>query len=129
MQRFQAALEAHKQWPTDDLAQLLCGAPLHAAPEGDAASAPSKTADAPAAAGGAESQPGGGAAPPDAAPPATSSDASSSSGSHLWEHVDQGLGCLRAAVAQGLLSRDAVKEVGGWVGGVKSAEQFGPRQP
>ena len=39
---------------------------------------------------------------------------SSAESSHLWEHVAAGLGCLGAAVAQGLLSREDIRQVGGW---------------
>ena len=32
-------------------------------------------------------------------------------GSHLVEHVEQAMGCLRAAYAQGLLTREAILQV------------------
>lgn len=98
--QFQAALDAHRQWPTDDLALLLAGSMLHApgaAPRSDVGVAVlDGQRDGPAAASGTD----------DAAA------AAPYSGSHLRDHVELGLGCLRGAVAQGLLTRDAIKQVG-----------------
>ena len=98
--RFQAALEAHKHWPTDDLALLLAGSFLHG---GSAAlSGGATSGGAPLAEAGSDMQQDG------------SADGAGTAGSpaaHLWEHVELGLGCLRAAITQGLLSRDDLKQV------------------
>lgn len=109
IQRFQAALDAHKLWPSEDLAALLAGAPLHAADAGG-------EGQAEAGGGSSDVQPEDGAAGTAAeGGSSASSDESSSSGrggSHLSQHVHLGLGCLRAAVVQGALTRQDVEQVG-----------------
>lgn len=102
--RFQSALEAHTHWPTDDLALLLAGSLLHAGSGAAAAggSAGGTLAEAEAEAGSSKVQLDG------------SPDAASTPGclpAHLVEHVGLGLGCLRAAVVQGLLTRDDLMQV------------------
>lgn len=98
--RFRAALEAHKHWPTDDLALLLAGSFLHAssaAVDGGATSGGAPLAEA-----GSDMQQDGSA---------DGAGATGSPAAHLWEHVELGLGCLNAAITQGILSRDEVKQV------------------
>jgi len=100
--RFQSALEAHKHWPTDDLALLLAGSLLHAGSGAAGGSAGGTLAAAEAEAGSSKVQLDG------------SPDAASTPGclpAHLVEHVGLGLGCLRAAAVQGLLTRDDLKQV------------------
>ena len=90
VQRFQAALEAHKHWPSDDLALLLAGSVLHAG-AADAGAAQDEATSGSDGGGGARQQ--------------------QQQALHLCDHVELGLGCLRSAVAQGVLSRADVKQV------------------
>ncbi|KAL4448019.1 hypothetical protein ABPG75_005238 [Micractinium tetrahymenae] len=137
--RFQAALDAHRHWPTDDLAMMLAGGLLHAANDGTqtarAAPAPgdgsslSRTnsgavggAGAAAAAAAPEGPPNAEGSAAGAAGQAAAGEGGASSGglsarglaaaeedSHLVEHL-HALGCLRAAVSQGLISREELKQ-------------------
>lgn len=118
LQRFQVALEAHKQWPTDELAALLAGAPLHGPPARAATSLAAAPPQPPAAEGSQAAPTAEASTASQAEPSGTASSAGASSGSgegssHLREHIEPGLGCLRAAVAQGLLSRPAILQVSG----------------
>ncbi|KAL4444954.1 hypothetical protein ABPG77_004004 [Micractinium sp. CCAP 211/92] len=131
---FKAALEAHRLWPTDDLAMMLVGGLLHAAENGSpqAAQRPAGGSDALSRTNsGAVDSAGAAAAAAEAPVRAEGSTASvalaaqgeggdssaglsapgqvAEGGSHLTEHL-QALGCLRVALSQGLLSREELKQ-------------------
>lgn len=132
---FKAALDAHRLWPTDDLAMMLVGGLLHAAEDGssqatqrpaggsdtlsrtnrgavDSAGAAAAAAEAPVRAEGSTAsvalaaQGEGG----DSSTAVSALGQVAEGGSHLTEHL-QALGCLRVAVSQGLLSREELKQV------------------
>ncbi|KAI7835772.1 hypothetical protein COHA_010350 [Chlorella ohadii] len=113
LQRFQAALEAHKHWPTDELAALLVGAPLHA-PPARAGTSLAAAPPQPLAAEGSQAAPsaeGSTASQAEAGGRGSSTGAGSNGGeggSHLREHIEAGLGCLQAAVSRGQLDRQAI---------------------
>ncbi len=118
LQRFQAALEAHKHWPTDELAALLVGVPLHA-PPARAGTSLAAAPPQPLAAEGSQAAPsaeGSTASQAEAGGRGSSTGAGiigGEGGSHLREHIEAGLGCLQAAVRQGQLNRQAILQVGG----------------
>ena len=121
LQRFQAALGAHKHWPTDELAALLVGAPLHGLPA-QAGTTLAAALPQPPAAEGSQAAPSAEPSSTSQAEPNSSMVAGSGGGegsSHLREHIEAGLGCLRAADSRGQLTRQAVLQVGGvgWGGG------------
>jgi hypothetical protein len=129
---FQAALEAHPHWPVDDLAALLAGAELHApaqhAPPGGATPA-EQAGSAATEAGSAADGAAGALAAPEAdgqqASPAEGASAAAGgveaaqaslgaardqAGGHLRDHAPLALGCLRAPLARGQLTRETVAQ-------------------
>jgi len=117
-ERFQAALEAHKHWPTDELAALLVGVPLHA-PPARAGTSLAAAPPQPLAAEGSQAAPsaeGSTASQAEAGGRGSSTGAGiigGEGGSHLREHIEAGLGCLQAAVRPGQLKRPALLQGGG----------------